>query len=293
MKINYLLALTLVIFFSSCNSTEKLEEKLVDDEIIGSWTLSEVITFDKENTDIKDAARTALANEKLTKGLILQFFPDSSYTMFEGGNIKHGSWSYLNETALKYGNETLKIDRFDKEGEMTALYASIRNNDNAMESAVKCVEEIKKLKDYKEDPFYPGNNKWRKRPLTNETDEEIVARLSNYLLHNAYLLKAAYERNDVTVSFEYSRGIIKVFKGGIGVVKKNKINQTWKSYFYNEADAMKAFYLYSSYLDKQGVLRARSTGDWVKDDYELLMKLYSKIQKAKSEAVERLEEQNS
>ncbi|WAC01912.1 hypothetical protein N7U66_19000 [Lacinutrix neustonica] len=293
MKINYLLPLTFIIFFSSCNSTEKLEEKLVDDEIIGSWTLTEVITFDKENADINDAERTALANEKLTKGLTLQFFPDSSYTMFEGGNIKHGNWTYVNDKALSYGQNILKIDRFDEVGQMTGLLASIRNNDKGVESAVKFVEEIKKLKNYKEDPFYPGNNKWRERPLKKETNEEIVARLSNYILHNAYLLKAAYERNDVTVSFEYSRGVIKVFKGGIGVVKKNKINQTWKNYFYNDADAMKAFNLYSSYLDKQGVLRAVSTGDWVKDDYEILMKLYSQIQKTKVAAVERLEQQNS
>ncbi|WP_044399063.1 hypothetical protein [Lacinutrix sp. Hel_I_90] len=297
MKIKYLL-LVFVIFFSSCNSTEKSDknttiEKSGKDTIVGSWTLSEVINYDKANLDMDNQTKATLANEMLSKGLMLYFYPDSSYTVIEDDNIKNGEWSYLNEKEVKYGNNKLKIEHFDQEGTMRSMLVTIRNENDAVASELKLVEELEKLENYKEDPFYVANNKWRQRPLEKETNAEIVSRLANYILHNAYLLKSAYERNDVTVTFKHSQGIIKVFKGGIGVVKENRINETWKSYFYDEEDAMKAYYLYNSYLGKQGVIRATSTRDWVKDNYEILMKLYSKIQKRKGDAIEVLNKQNS
>ena len=277
MKNKYLLC-ALVIFFSSCTSTEKLDKN----KIIGSWKLSELTTHDKESLAMYEQMESKFESAPSSKEVVLHFYPDSSYSEVEGHKAKCGTWSYLNEKELKFGDYRLAIEEFEQEKSKNSLIVSIRNEKDNIESELRLVEEVEKLKDYKTDPFYPDNNKWRQRPTRKETNEQIRARLLNYVLHNAYILNAAHERNLNTVSFAHSKGIIKIFQGGIGVYPENNINKSWISCFYDEEDAMKAFYLFSSYLDR-GVYRAESTGDWVKDDYEILMTLHSQIQERKKD----------
>lgn len=273
MKIKYLL-LTVVIFFSNCESAEKI----VENEMIGSWELSKMKILNADNTVVENTTSSTLVNEVLSKGLTLHFYPDSSYTVVKDKKIEHGQWSYSNGKELKYGNKRLEIKAFDLKDSIRRVNVISYNEETKSSSDLELIEELDKLKNYKEDPFHFSNNEWRLRANRKETDSEIANRLANYILHNAYILKASYERNDVKVSFAHSRGVIKIFQGGIGAVKEEKINNTWKACFYDEADAMKAYNLYRSHLGREGFLRAKTSGDWVKADYELLLKLYSKIQ---------------
>ncbi|MFZ1751778.1 MAG: hypothetical protein WAU01_16380 [Saprospiraceae bacterium] len=261
------------------------------DKLIGSWRLSEIMTFDKANQEKDGFTRSMLGRELLSRGLVLHFYPDSSFTELEGYQTSHGNWSFLNEKQIRYGKNRLTIERFEQIKSNNYLIASIYNKEDKIESELKFVEDGKKLADYKTDPFYPDNNKWRQRPLKKETNEEIRARLLNYILHYAYLLNASIERDDNEVSFAHSMGLIQVFQGGIGRIPKNKINKSWIECFYDEEDAIKAFYLFSSYLNK-GVYNGGSTGNWAKDDYEILMTLYYQIQKKIKEDEEKFAKQD-
>ncbi len=283
---NIYLLCTIVILFNSCGSSAKLDKS----KLIGSWRLSEVVTVDEESSVIDEEGVTGI--ESLSKGTIVHFFPDSSYTELKGYKTNYGKWSFLKKRRLKYGDMELEITGYEQDQAVSSLTFSIYN-DNSTNTELRFIEEALKVKDYKMDPFYSDNNRWRQKPQKKETNEEIRSRLLNYLLHYAYLLNASLERNETVFSFEHSKGLIKVFQGGIGAIKKNRISKLWINCFYDEADAMKAYYLFSSYLGKDGVYKGESTGDWVKDDYVILMALYSEIKKKGKADKERFTEQDS
>lgn len=276
MKITQLLCAS-VIIFNSCSSAKEINK----DNIIGSWRVSEIKKFDKDNLLLDENNPLVLENEQLNKGLVLYLFPDSTYAELIDQKVEIGHWSFLNDREFKYRNHKLTIERFEELETSKNLIASIPRKDQSIESEFTLVEDVSRIKDYKKDPFYPSNNKWRIKPSKKENNEEIITRLSNYLLHNAYILKAAHERDESSVSFTHSKGIIKVYQGGIGIVKEDRIHKVWFDYFYDEKDAMKAYHLFNSYLNNEGVSTTKSTGDWVKDDYDILMTLHSQISKTK------------
>lgn len=286
MKIKNLL-FAFVIFFYNCNSSEKNAIIKNDDEIIGSWELLEVRTYDKNNLELDVQTRLKLGKQLKSKGLVLHFFPDSAYTKIEDSKITSGNWSYLNEKEVEYGDHRLNIESFELGEFGESILGTIHTKTTASEVTLGEGEE--NLKNYKEDPFYPDNNMWRLKPLKKETNKEISARLSNYILHNAYVLKAAHTRNGGSVTFKNSQGIIRIYQGAIGILKENKIKASWINTYYDKEDAMKAYYLYKSYLGKENVYKIKSTGDWVKDDYEILFKLYNLIQNTKEEESDRFQ----
>ena len=275
MKIKHLLFLFTAFFFlSTCNSSEGFDKK----QILGSWRLSEVLAFDKENPEVDKLVLEMAKRELMADGLVLFFFPDSMFTELDGYSTSHKKWSFIGDKKIKYGQSTLTIEKIEQKKSKTFLTATLYDTKNKIHSEFKFVKESEPLEDYKSDPFYPTNNKWRQRPETKESNEEIRKRLLNYILHFAYILNATLERNENVVSFAHSMGLIQVFRGGIGRIPKNKIEESWINCFYDKEDAMKAFYLFSSYLRK-GVYKGGTTGNWIKDDYEILMTLYYEIQK--------------
>jgi len=282
MKITLLLCAS-VLIFNSCSSAKEINKN----NIIGSWRVSEIKKFDKDNLLLKENNPLVLENQQLNKGLVLYLFPDSTYAELIDQKVEIGQWSFLNDREFKYRNHKLTIERFEELESSKNLIASTIRKDQSIESELTLVEDVSRIKDYKKDPFYPSNNLWRQKPSQKENNEEIITRLSNYLLHNAYILKAAHERNENSVSFTHSKGIIKVYQGGIGIVKEDRIHKVWFDYFYDEKDAMKAYHLFNSYLNNEGVYTKKSSGDWVKDDYEILLTLHSQISKTKKKEYQR------
>ncbi len=261
-----------LILFSDC----KKEEDLLVDQIIGSWRLAEVIAYDRENNDVDKTVKSMLGNQLISNGYVLHFFPDSSFTEIDGYKANLGKWASLNNQMIRTKHFNLTIKEFQKSTSREFLILDINHRGENLKSTLKFVKEGKSLEDFTTDPFYPDHNLWRIPPEEKESEEEIQQRLLNYILHYAYILKASEEREHQTVSFSHSLGLIQVFRGGIGRVPKNRIKQEWINCFYDEDDAMKAYALFSSYL-KKGVYKGGTTGNWVKDDFEILLHIYQQI----------------
>lgn len=260
MKLKHLLLLAIAVILSNCGSAKHIDQ----DRIVGSWKVS---TTESEQSKLP------------FKKMELHFFPDSTYASLQDNKVKFGNWSYINEREIEYGDNKLTIKNFEESKLSNNLTVNILGGDISSESEFTLVEEFENVMDFKKDPFHPDNNKWRLKPTKKETLQEIRTRLSNYILHNAYLLESAHLKNKTTISFARSIGLIKIYQGAVGIVKEDKVRKSWIDCFYDEEDASKAYKLYSSYLDEQGVLRGQSTGDWVKDDYEILMALHSQLEK--------------
>lgn len=147
----------------------------------------------------------------------------------------------------------------------------LKNNRTGEEK--RLFENAYPLKDYKEDPFYSANNEWRTKPALPQSKVQIQAKLADYVKHNCLILKAADDRNQRVISWEFSKGIIRFYNGGIGIVSPEYIPQSWIDTFHSRDEAMEAFAMFDAAL-RSNKYKGRKTANWLKDDYAILNATY-------------------
>ena len=245
-------------------------------EISKIWQLSD-ISLNTQNDESTDKLLSeALDNVFLEKGLVLCLFPDGKASELSNNEYKQSTWKFINN------NQKIELDYDNKFDTLTILDLVIRKDRDYLITQLEGLGKLEFLKakdmlnDFIEDPFYPDNNKWRIKPDTLESEIDLKKRIQNYVKHTTLILKAAMERESKVVSFEFSKGIIKIFNGGIGAVKQNRIPKEWKSTFYNEEQAVIGYKLYKRYL-RSTDYKGASSSNWVKGDYYILLSLYKNI----------------
>lgn len=264
--------LILIICFS-CSE----EVATAPEEITKIWRLSEVMELQTNDAETNTSTKREIERKMVSDGYVLCFFPNNTYTALQGYTINEGNWKFSRDGKLLFGSNEMQIDRFETKRSKNFLISDVAIADQGINAKLRWVEEAEMLEDFKEDPFYSANNQWRKKPKNKETDAQIRARLLNYIQHFANILNASTEREHDVVSFAHSMGIIRVYRGGIGRVKKENIEKDWINCFYDKEDAMKAYELFSRYLVR-GKYKGGTTGDWVKDDYNILLSIYDEIE---------------
>ena len=269
------LFLSVLIGAFLCGCT--MESSISEEKIQKGWRLSEVVAV---NT--KDAKTAALLKELLQKtlistGSVMHFFPDHTYTDLTNYSIKDGKWELVNGNELKYGQNKISIQKLETINSRTFMIGDLYLAGQNLHVSLKWVEEVPMLENFKEDPFYADNNKWRQQPDDKENEEQIKQRLLNYVLHFAYILKAASERKQDVVSFAHSLGIIQVYRGGVGAVSMSDIEDNWINCFYDSEDAKKAYDLFALQLGNTSY-NGGTTGEWIKDDYNILMTIHEDIE---------------
>jgi len=262
--------LIILLLSNGCGPT------LEKEKIIGGWRLAEVISFDSDNPSIDKMMKNNFGSVLVADGFVQYFFPDKNYTEITGYFAEHGKWAFQGNDKIKFGNRLLQIKSFEEIKGNEFMIAAVEMREEDLKLELKFVREASMLNNFQSDPFHPKNNLWRKKPNTKESDEEIKVRLINYVEHFTGILKAASERDNNVVSFAHSLGIIQVYRGGIGVVKKKKINKDWINCFYDEEDAFKAQSLFKKYLGGNKY-KGGTTGNWVKDDYQILRSILRKM----------------
>ena len=262
----------LIVILCSCSTGTSVKKN----DITKSWRLSEVLSIETENPEMEGMMKKIAEKQLVSKGYLLSFFPDNTYTELTGYHIEEGEWQLINDHEIKFGEKKLRIKKIEKRKSKNFMIAEVDSKGVELNMNLLWVEEAPMLKEYKEDPFYGENNKWRTKPKNKETDEQIRNRLLNYILHFAYILQSSTQRDQSVVSFTNSMGIIRVYRGGIGRVRSANIPKDWTNCFYDQEDATKAYELFSQYLTR-GVYKGGTTGSWVKDDYKILMTIYDEI----------------
>ncbi len=252
-----------------CGLTNHRDETNIE----GSWTLYDVTT---QNPGSVDFNTEASLKGSLEVGSILSFFKDSSFTKAEGnGDFALGSWRRSkeeNEIALTIRRGEKKQIRVTVEppsGEHRSVALVIRRDS----FIYKYIQTAAPLPDYKNDPFYTTNNRWRLTPKEEEDSTHVRERLANYFKHLALLLKAAKDRQQTVVTFQFSQGPVKIYNGGIGILPYSKVKRCWKNGFFNDDAAAYAYWLYGNYLSEAHPM-GTGTGDWIEDDYRILVSLY-------------------
>jgi|GEM_PF-1157924 len=256
--------------------------------LTGSWRIAAVSQPSKQKSGQPDPLRQdATGNEIPHKAIILSLFPDSTFTEISGdGDYIQGRFLVSNDSTISFVSNNRLEKMHMSFGAVTnqRIILKLKNAETKEERSF--AEYAYQLKSYTEDPFYPKNNAWRLKPPTEQSDAEIKIKLSNYILHNCFILKAATERDQAVVSWEFSKGIIKIYNGGIGAVPKGDIPRAWANTFHSPTDALKAHKLFEQYLTSS-MYKGASTGNWVKDDYHILVAVYATSQAYEVKAVKR------
>jgi len=249
-------------------------KKPIDQNLHGSWRLANdelrEITIKKS----ADPQENATVTTEKPEDILLSFFPDNTFTEIKtGGAYKTGKWNYAADSSLSmnYGNETKTFSLvFGRENTGLRLLTL----KSASGESLSLAGFGKSMENFRDDPFYPGNNSWRNKPLQTETDKQILSRLTGYLLHSAYLLKAADTRKQTIISWEFSKGVIKIYNGGIGLVPRDEIPEIWTHNFYSKDDALKAYEMFDEYL-RTTTYKGTPKGNWVLDDHAILLDIIS------------------
>ena len=251
-------------------------------KLAGTWRLADVNPIN-DNSEVVDAfEQEAMYRSQISSGLLINLFEDGSYSELNGdGFYKTGSWSYNAEQGtLQFKDSGKKSEPIliqpqgNSEGGQFMLMPMLTKN-----VILKFAKEAVPMQDFLQDPFHFTNNQWRIKPSKPETIAELNKRIANYIRHLALILKSAQDRKQDVVSFEYSMGPVKIYNAAIGIHPYENVPEYWKNCFYDHTDAAKAYYLYEQYLNVDSY-KGGSTGDWIQDDYNILMSMYTGFTKA-------------
>jgi hypothetical protein len=209
-------------------------------------------------------------------------FSDGSFTRLKGvSEYINGKWNFINNKKAIVCSTALLKDTFllNTDAEQNNELIQVLLGDN--ETKLFYTQYAEELNDFKEDPFYAANNTWRIKPTLPEATAQIQDRLGNYFKHLAYLLKSASERKQTSISFEFSQGIVKIYDGGIGINPINIVPDSWAKTFYKNEDAFAAYKMFEKYLMTSSGYKGASTGNWYKDDYNILTSIYGDLKEGK------------
>ncbi len=255
-----------------------------DATLKGSWRISDVGLLNDTEKNGDKLSKLARLKNIVKEGDIISFFENGEYTELMGnGDYILGTYklSADNRTLIfadsLHNSNPVKIKLEKAQGGKHLLILSVESKNLEM----TFVKDAEPLKDFKDDPFYSTNNQWRIRPKQPENPGQLTRRLANYIGHLAFILKAAKERKQDIVSFEFSQGPVQIYNGGIGARPYKIVPDYWKKYFFNENDASSAYMIFDEYL-RTSTYKGAGTGDWIQDDYNILLSIYAGLNQSTS-----------
>ncbi len=254
-----------------------------ENTVFGTWRLYDVEPL-TERSGGHSFSETASLKQIVKDGIVLCFFEDGKYTEIKGkGEYKAGSYQFSDKKgALKFIDEGKAASSMETQMEGNKNGKQILTMRNEQRNVVlKFIKEAETGEDFRDAPFYADNNLWRIKPKGPENTLQQTNRLTNYLKHVALILKAAKESKQSIFSVEFSQGPIKIYYRGIGIHPYEIVPESWKACFYNEAEAYAAYRKYEHYLQTTSY-KGGGTGDWVEDDYNILLSIYAGLQESQS-----------
>lgn len=250
------------------------------ESLSGTWLIYKIDTIGAEKEGFDNDRRFST---DLKKGIALYLFDDHLFTEINSDTVyRFGHWKVDSKDNLLLIDNHKNTDslgysigrRFDQKPILTLFNAN-------QHKTYTYLKQFQPLKSFKDDPFYPDNNHWRLKPTTAEDTSQLTKRLLNYLKHLALIMNAAKERNLSVVSFQSSMGPVKIYNGGIGIVPFEFVSNAWKETYYDSSNARIAYNLFKDYLGKNRHYEGAMTGDWVLDDYHILLSIYTDLSKPK------------
>lgn len=278
----FALLLLFSIFLSSCfynpfvKDRRDIDSSLIDLEAEAPQDPDGLLCQGWELTDINGESmrETIVGIPKLS---VLHLFADGSYFQKFSDSCAMGKWTknaeilHLSEEGNKHSYE-IKIASLKPE-KMKAL---IRNGTGWTDVTFESDGIQHKLE--QNDPYYPGNNRWRVKPVKEENDAQIKERMKNYLKFFTLFLQDSHKRNESVVNWRGIPTIVDFYGNGIGMCNRDEISNSWMHCFYNESQAMQGYELLEKTI-QDNYLHCKKTDDggWVMLDACYMEGLYAAI----------------
>lgn len=205
------------------------------------------------------------------------FFDDNTYTRNVRNAMEYGTWSYNDSRKIfsvhpaGYGSQDdYKIAAIGPDDMI------ILNHSEGSSTRLTYLADGVKYKNKNDDPFYIANNRWRIRPLSSESDEEVRSRLKQCIWFHILFYRDNLERKQTLISFYGIPSCLKWYGGGIGVINESELPDNWFACFYNREQALKARKMMVTIINKK---YKWSTGkvSWVKKNLEVLEQMYADL----------------
>ena len=267
------------VFFLGLLMTACSSQNIVDkSQVTGVWKLADVKALSNKQLSFDEEAAL---KTRVAKGETIGIFNDNSFTMLTGeGEYQTGKWNFIsaeNIITLDVSGKTILAGspKLTKDAtEATFLIVSVKGKNYDL--IFRQDSEPRKVA--ADDAFHPSNNEWRISSKTPETQRELKEKVRNYIKHLALILKYSAEDEKDVVSFTYSTGPIKIYRSAIGIYPFEIVPESWKNSFSSEEKAMEAYLIYEQYL-RDNNYNGASTGEWVLDDSNILLSIYSEMSK--------------
>ena len=242
-------------------------------ELEGSWQLQDINLVSEESSFDEKATLMKTVSD----GSLLSLFPDNTFTEVSGNGVYlNGKWGKRSSNEISFnstkGKESVAFNWKPNVGHPSQLV--LLNEKKNREHIYS--KGAFQLANYLDDPFHVSNNSWRIKSTKSESSVELKKRLAKYFKHFALILKAAKERKQDAVYFGFSSGPIQIYSGAIGIIPFDLISENWKNTFYNETDAKNAYLIFEELLSKNKY-KGSSSGNWVEDDYNIVLSLYNSL----------------
>lgn len=128
-----------------------------------------------------------------------------------------------------------------------------------------------------EDPYYPSNNRWRVRPATKETHEQLRRRVKECVHWYALFFTDNHRRQATDISFSGLPSCFEWYNGGIGMQSRSGLDKKWIGCFYSEDQAYTAYGMIADELAKHELKWPEHPTSWVKQTGEVLQQLTEKL----------------
>lgn len=127
------------------------------------------------------------------------------------------------------------------------------------------------------DPFYPDNIRWMIRPAKSENDSLVYERTKQAVRFFALFYRDNIKKQQSEISFVGLPKIFEWYSGGIGLVDRESVPESWLDCFYNSKQAFKAYrMLHDLIVDYEfNWIKAPS---WIYATHSVLEQMYLKME---------------
>ena len=242
--------------------TDLSESSGMKDVLCQNWENRQDLS---DNHGITESANIQLVSRGFS------FAKDNTVIKDIRGDINTGTWS-LDENKKPYTINIKYADGSSESYQIAVLKPFELTLNSATGGEKKLVEYAGAALGYKDnnsDPFYIANNKWRIKPSKAETDDQIKARMKNFL--HFYVLFYEYNINSKssTVNFNGLPSCFRWYAGGVFIYKVNEVPEKWINCFYNKDQAMKGYKIAEDLVSKKYKFPKGQT-NWLKANLTIL-----------------------
>lgn len=303
--IHRLLPLILLWLIVGCRSgTSRTEEKSSDEDST-AFVIQELLIKDRDTAMVKieQSAKTQLATllcqhwelekmddvesidqvldekgKRIFPGLV--FFDDFQVVENPRGHLKIGNW----KASVKNGKIMLELTfkpNITRDFQVKSinpsylLLATPLVNGGSRELRLKGTGYRQPHNQW--DPFYPDNIRWMIKPTKSENDSLIYERTKQAVRFFALFYRDNIKKQQSEINFVGLPKIFEWYSGGIGLVDRESVQDSWLDCFYNSKQAFKAYrILHDLIVDYEfNWIKAPS---WIYATHSVLEQMYLKME---------------